>query len=173
MLRVANANSLVRPPDAKSAAGRDKRLELQWELFLVVLHDGETFLNKEAPVMLQGLEEQIKALEIEAEMILRKISAPDSAFCNPLTDIKHIIPLFDTIGASDQIQCWLLVSEQLRALLPEKDKVLMKLEVKVDHISKFLPILVQLSSDSVKVGINQSINQSNNLSWRGRRFYGQ
>ena len=26
----------------------------------MVLHDGETFINKEAPAMLQGLDEQIK-----------------------------------------------------------------------------------------------------------------
>lgn len=28
----------------------------------MVLHDGETFINKEAPDMLQGLDEQIKVI---------------------------------------------------------------------------------------------------------------
>ena len=28
----------------------------------MVLHDGETFINKEAPAMLQGLDEQIKVI---------------------------------------------------------------------------------------------------------------
>jgi len=38
-----------------------------------------------------------------------------------------------------------------RNILPEKDRILTKLEIKIDNVSKFIPILVQLSSESVKV----------------------
>ncbi|XP_063678500.1 dynein heavy chain domain-containing protein 1-like [Bolinopsis microptera] len=205
----------------------DKRLQLQWELYLMVLHDGETFITKEAPAMLQGLDEQIKTLEIEAEMILRKISQVDSPYCNPNTDHAVIMPLvedakkkilelketmtmysdwkfsisnnyhnlqkiqvvqtkvdarhdvwatlqtvcqtvqtwqetkfseFDTISASAQIQTWLQTADYLRSVLPERDRILTNLDIKIDNVSKFVPLLVQLSSESVKTHHWQEIH---------------
>ena len=58
---------------------------------------------------------------------------------------------FDTISASAQIQTWLQTADYLRSVLPERDRILTTLDIKIDNVSKFVPLLVQLSSESVKV----------------------
>ena len=54
--------------------------------------------------------------------------------------------------ASESIQTWNHTADYLRGVLPEKDRILTKLDIRIDNVSKFLPLLVQLSSESVKVG---------------------
>ena len=65
---------------------------------------------------------------------------------------------FDTISASAQIQTWLQTADYLRSVLPERDRILTNLDIKIDNVSKFVPLLVQLSSESVKVSIVLQIN---------------
>ena len=65
---------------------------------------------------------------------------------------------FDTISASAQIQTWLQTADYLRSVLPERNRILTNLDIKIDNVSKFVPLLVQLSSESVKVSILLQIN---------------
>ena len=48
---------------------------------------------------------------------------------------------------------WLQTGDYLRGVLPERDRILTNLDIKIDNVSKFVPLLVQLSSESVKVSL--------------------